>query len=123
MSMLKAFSVLVQDPDWDNIGELIFAKHRNQAKRLALKRNGDLREAVNEGAFLHIMRHKNVDHIAQKYSKPVCVYSVEIQRQCGWLVEGDAQCATCGLYSMDGIYEVCENCHNCIECKCDDGCE
>jgi len=51
MSILKSFSVLVQDPDWDNIGELVFAPSREEAKRFALVRNGDLREAVNEGYF------------------------------------------------------------------------
>lgn len=120
--MLKAYSIFIQDPNWDNFGELVFAEDLDQAKHLALKYNGHLRESVDEGAKLFTIHHENVDHIARQHGTPECIYSIDIQRQCGWLIKGDSQCDTCELYSMDGEYPVCDECHNCIECKCDSHC-
>lgn len=43
-------------------------------------------------------------------------------RLLGWRCPGDAQCESCGLYSMDGRVPVCEECYCCKQCGCVDDC-
>ena len=45
--------------------------------------------------------------------------TTEELRAIGWGVEGDSSCSTCGLYTMDGEFPLCEECGDCEECAGD----
>ena len=68
-------------------GELVFANHYNQAKRIALKQSADLREDVDEGYPPSVRRVPELDKAARRYAKPAVVNDVALKRDAGFCVE------------------------------------
>lgn len=108
---LKAYQFHTGDPY--EYATLIFARSQREAKRLGWK----LWEYHEDGYLsARAWRLPNADSLVRAgATEPYEERDSRVLRKAHWHCDGDASCASCGLYEMDGDYPVCEYCLQCIE--------
>lgn len=81
------------------------------------------KETYPEQCFLYeadytVHREANTKGIPEP-ATPQSVRDALHLRLLGWSVPGDDCCEACGLWEMDGMVPVCDDCGFCQECGCE----
>ena len=103
------------DPE-DGLWRLIWA--RNQAEALILYRLEWYAEngyASDWSVYAEPVKFLAGNH-EPKYSRPHVESRTSVERDAGWMIEGDERCERCERASMNGKFPVCDVCYLCEEC-------
>lgn len=120
---------IVDDGCPEESAELVIAETAEQAKAIC-RRYGHLDWTENFDVIELCSYSWSVNKITQEELDKVGWGFVEdnkhndkFRREVGFGCDGDDRCDTCGLASFDGEFPVCPECHQCVECGCDEDCE
>lgn len=113
--MLKAYNVYDSEYHDSGASEFVFANNSKEAKKFGARYLD-----VEDFTYIRVRRKKEWDSFLKEGAdKPYTVTDAATLRKAGWCCEGDDRCSTCGLYTMDNVFPVCEGCFQCAECGCD----
>lgn len=97
-----------------------FANTAAEAKKLMWDKADLSIECDNDWHDARIIRKPEFDGLLDSgKTEPYIIRDDKTLRFMGWHIEGDRQCDSCGLFSFDDAFPVCE-CGQCIECGCED---
>lgn len=100
-----------------------FARTQKEAKKLMWSQGRLNEECDGEWIDARIERKPAYDKLADGMQEAYIATDTKIEREMGWMMDGDTICGTCGLATMDNEYPVCDECDQCTDCGHSDGCE
>lgn len=116
--MLKAYLTYEKDHQEEE-AVLVFAHNKREAAKIGYRQvyaeyKKDMRahRVPEADAFLDTNRPTHPYPYIE-------LRNMAAQRAAHLAYDGDDSCDTCGLYTMNGEFPICEGCRQCVECGCD----